>query len=310
MYGRLVDRAAFEWHYFGHPRAADFRVFVVEDGGPLIASTTRMPATLRLGGADCPAYFNIDSMVHPAYRRRGCMRELYVLAREAIGPSAFFFSKGSSAQIYPLLLSIAHRRLTPDTKLVSYPSAARWLMSRLHLARPGPESGAAALRGFEDYRPIVRFRSDFDGFFDRVSRGFPAVLVRDAAYMNWRYVDIPHRRYLRHERVLGGRTASVVVLSIEEGRADIVDLLWDPERSDEPDRTVRFAQALCDELRAVRVACFATHPHLRAALSRAGFLDRGETPRFSAFVPPEREAAFHAAASLHIVDGDGDTEFS
>jgi hypothetical protein len=207
-------------------------------------------------------------------------------------------------------LTIGHRPIAPRTRLVGYPSAARWLSSRLHLVTPrrGPDS--AVLPGFEDYLPIERFGPDFAAFFERVARRFPAIFVRDAAYMSWRYVDIPHRRYLRRERLIDGRTSAVVVIAIERDQASIVDLLWDPERADEPDRTVRFARALCDEHRASRVTCFATHPALRAALSRAGFIDRGETPRFSAFVPEGHQAAFAEAGALHVVDGDGDTEFS
>lgn len=310
VYGKLVDRAAFEWQYFDHPRSADFRVFVVEEGGQLIASTTRMPASIRLAGTDVPAYFNIDSMVHPAHRRRGCMRDLYKYARAAIEGDPIFFSKGSSAQIYPLLVSIGHHPVAPNTTLVSHPSAARWLLSRLHLAPTGQPKDPGVVRGFDDFLPIDRFGADFDELFGRVSQRLTAVFVRDAAYMNWRYVDIPHRRYFRYAKMAAGRMSGVVVASLEGSHANIVDLLWDQAQPGEPERTVRFVQALCDEHRAVRVTCFATHPHLREALLRAGFVDRGETPRFSTFVPPPREALFHEARSLHVVDGDGDTEFS
>lgn len=311
VYGKPVDPRVFDWHYFGHPRSKDFHVFGVEEDGKLIAATTRMPATFRAGGADCPAFFNIDSMVHPAHRRRGCMRDLYKLARSALGGSPLFFSKGSSSQIYPLLVSVGHRPITPNTSLVSYPSTARWLMSRLHIVGPGERQDARPLPGFPDFRPVDRFGADFDACFERASRGLAGVFVRDAALMNWRYVDIPHRRYLRYARVQDGVTIGVVIVWAEGGQAGIVDLLWDPSRPEEPARSVRFAQALCDRHRAFRVGCFATHPRLRAALLSEGFVDRGETPRFSAFVPEDREAMFEGAcAALHVVDGDGDTEFS
>lgn len=310
VYGKKVDPAVFAWHYFGHPRSAEYRVFVAEDGGQIIAATTRMPALFRAGGVDCPAHFNIDSMAHPAHRRRGCMRDLYKLARAAIEGDPLYFSKGSSAQIYPLLVSVGHRILTPNTYLVSHPSAARWLMARLNLVAPGERRESRVVAGFEDFRPIERFGADFDACFERVSRGLGGVFVRDAAFMSWRYVDIPHRRYLRYARMVDGGMAGVVVVSIEDGQANVVDLLWDPARDDEPDRTVSFTHALCDMHRAFRVTCFATHPRLRNALGRAGFVDRGDTPRFSAYVPEGREALFAAAAERHVVDGDGDTEFS
>lgn len=315
VYDRPVDRAVFDWQYLRHPRAQDIRVFVVEHNRRLVAATTRLPAAIRLGGADFPAYFNIDSMVHPEQRRRGRMRDLYLFARTQLPPGAIGLSKGSSPNIYPLLLSIGHREIRPNTVLVSYPSATRWLVSRLNLKRldrhaVDPATAPSVPVGFNDFRPIERFGADFDAFFERASRGPSAVLARDAAYMNWRYVDIPHRRYRVLGRVEGGELAGVIVLSMVRDQGYIVDLLWDPGREADPSRLVELAKAVFEQERAVRVSCFATHPSVRAALVRAGFVDRGETPRFSAYVPASTETAFARATELHVMDGDGDTEFS
>ncbi len=315
VYDRPVDRAVFEWEYTRHPRARDIRVFVVEHERRIVAATTRLPAVFRLGGVDHPGHFNIDSMVHPEQRRRGRMRDLYLFARTHMPPGSLGFSKGSSPSIYPLLLSIGHREIQPNTYLVSYPSATRWLMSRLHLRSTGsrPPASVAAVSppaGFEDFRPIERFGARFDAYFEKVSRRLGGVFVRSAAYMNWRYLDIPHRQYFAFERMEAGATAGVVVLGLGGDQGHLVDVLWDPDRTDDPERCVRFAKAMFDEQQVVRVTCFATHPSLRESLARTGFVDRGECPRFSAHVPPAVDAAFTAAGDLHVVDGDGDTEFS
>ncbi|MEZ4310485.1 MAG: GNAT family N-acetyltransferase [Polyangiaceae bacterium] len=310
VYERKVNTSAFEWQYLKHPSRDRLRVFVVENEGHIIASTTRLPATIRLGGADCHAYFNVDSMVHPAHRRKGRMRDLYLFARTQVDDTPIFFSKGSSRQIAPLLVSIGHRAITPNTYLVSYPSAPRWLMSRLHLGPARSALDATIPDGFEDHRVIDRFGPAFDELFGRTADSFAAIFKRDAVYMNWRYVDVPHRRYLRFARFSGDKLVGVVVISIDDGQARIVDLLWDPSTIEGPSRLVRFAHTVCERNRAVRVACFATHPEVREALNRAGFYDRGETPRFSAFVPADRELAFAHASPMHVLDGDGDTEFS
>jgi hypothetical protein len=310
VYNKPVDRAAFDWEYFRHPRSQEIRVFVVELERELVAATTRLPATFRLEGEDRPAFFNIDSMVHPDHRRKGRMRDLYQFARSNLPASSIGFSKGSSSQIYPLLLSIGHQEILPNTHLVSYPSATRWLMSRLRLRSSSQQAPVRAPPGFEDFQPIERFGADFDAFFQRVFGNYSGIFVRDAAHMNWRYLDIPHRRYLVFQRIVEGRTSAVVILAVHGEQAQIVDVLWDPEQSENLERCVRFAQACFDEHQVVRVACFATHPGLRDVLGRSGFLDRGETPRFSAYVPAAARPAFAQMANLHVVDGDGDTEFS
>lgn len=310
VYNKPIDRVAFDWEYFRHPRAPEIRVFVVEHERELVAATTRLPATFRLEGAIHPAFFNIDSMVHPDHRRKGRMRDLYLFARSQLPPGTIGLSKGSSAQIYPLLLSIGHQEIVPNTYLVSYPSATRWLMARLHLRSPSQQALATPPSGFEDFHPVDRFGADFDAFFQRITRDSWGILVRDAAHMNWRYRDIPHRRYIVFQRFVGDQATALVVLSLQGDHGQIVDVLWDPDRPDEPERCVRLAQAYFDEQRAVRVACFATHPRLREVLTQAGFLDRGETPRFSAYIPQACRSAFARLKDLHIVDGDGDTEFS
>ncbi len=310
VYNKPIDKAAFDWQYFQHPRAREIRVFVVEYERELVAATTRLPATFRLEGANHPAFFNIDSMVHPDHRRKGRMRDLYQFARSHLPAGTIGLSKGSSAQIYPLLLSIGHQEIVPNTYLVSYPSATRWLMARLHLRSPSQQAVATAPSGFEDFHPVDRFGADFDAFFHRAYRDSCGILVRDAAHMNWRYRDIPHRRYIVFQRIVGDRTTALVVLSLHGDHGQIVDLLWDPDRPDEPERCVRLAQAYFDVHRAVRVTCFATHPRLREVLSQAGFLDRGETPRFSVYVPSSCRPDFARMKDLHVMDGDGDTEFS
>lgn len=310
VYGLPIQREVFAWEYFGHPSAKKIRVFVCESDGKLLAATTRLPATLLLGGAPHPAYFNVESMVHPDERRRGRMRDLYKHARNVLPGPPLMFSKGSADQIYPMLMSIGQRPLLPNTFLVSRPSTARWLMSRLHLRSVKQEPSAATPPGFDDFAHVERYEASFDAFFARVGGKFAAIFARDAALMNWRYVDIPHRRYASFARVEAGEITSVVVLALRGDKGLVVDIVWDPDRADEPERSVRFAQAWLAENGAASITCFATCSSLRAALVSCGFVDRGMTPRFSAFVPPRYHPMFAPQPDLHVVDGDGDTEFS
>lgn len=308
VYGKSVSLPSFEWLYFGHPQSQDLNVYAVELDGAIVASTARMPAQIRLSGADRPAYFNIDSMAHPGFRRKGWMRHLYRFARGQLR-TAPLFSKGSSPLIYPLLMRMGYQEITPSTYMVSYPSAARWIMKRLHLPLPSSSRQATVPAGFDDYRPIERFGWDHELFFDRAARRFPVIFRREAGFMNWRYIDIPHRRYFAFERIVDDRITQVIVLVLEGDCGRIVDLVWDPSR-EEPDDAIRFAQAFFDEHMAVRVMCFATHPKLRAALARCGFIDRGETPRFSMDGSAADERQVLYSGGTHVMDGDGDTEFS
>jgi hypothetical protein len=299
-----------EWEYLAHPRAADLRVFVVESNGHLVASTTRLPATLVLDGQPHPAYFNAESMVHPDHRRKGLMRALYLHARANLPGSPFLFSKGSSIAIGPLLRTIGYRPIRPDTYLVCHPSVPRWVLSNLSLYPEPPEPDPRPPEGFGDFEPLRAFGPELDPWLARVTAAPAAVFKRDAAYMRWRYADIPHRRYTSFARVVDGEITSLVVLAMRGDRGNIVDLLWDPASPGEPDRAVAMAREWLASAGASRILCFATHLTLRQVLRSHGFLDRGHTPRFSVFVPASKADAFRAATHFHVLDGDGDTEFS
>jgi len=44
---------------------------------------------------------------------------------------------------------------------------------------------------------LTRFDSRFDRFWQRIRDDYPIMLVRDATYLNWRYVDAPGVTYER-----------------------------------------------------------------------------------------------------------------
>jgi hypothetical protein len=42
---------------------------------------------------------------------------------------------------------------------------------------------------------VERFDERFDSFWNLIKGDYPVMVVRDSRYLNWRYVDVPHRRY-------------------------------------------------------------------------------------------------------------------
>jgi len=65
----------------------------------------------------------------------------------------------------------------------------------------GMERGAArqpaSVRGALQVSRLDRFDYRFDLFWLRMRNDYPNMIVRDAAYLNWRYVDAPGNRYER-----------------------------------------------------------------------------------------------------------------
>lgn len=304
-FGAPVDRNRWEWQYMRSPFSSDIRVFVAECGKELAGSTTRLPFDIRRGGETVRAYFSVDSMVHPGYRRRGIMKSLYQQTADAM---PLLYSKGTNPGMYELLMDFGYRVVLPNTYLVNYLSRWKIAFSRYNLYTPNPVFSDlwAKNEGFETVR---NFGREFDDFWEGVAGAFPGIVVKNSAYMNWRYVDIPHRKYQSYYRVRAGRIQSVLVLRTGGYACWIVDLIWNPLTGDEPAATLQtWAQAL-KKMGYLKVICWGTLRPFRDALTRSRFVDRGDSPRFSVFSSPETIAVHADGAPLHFVEGDGDSEY-
>lgn len=78
---------------------------------------------------------------------------------------------------------------------------------------------------------VLRFDDRFDQFWQRIQRDYRVQLVRDAAYLNWRYVDAPNAVYERLciEHASSGTIEGFVVLRLtqrgDQVRGSICDLV-------------------------------------------------------------------------------------
>jgi GNAT superfamily N-acetyltransferase len=80
--------------------------------------------------------------------------------------------------------------------------------------------------------PVESFDDSFTAFWERIKRRFPVMVVRDAAYLNWRFVEVPIRRYARFAARSHGEVRGYIVLRVAPvSRFDaglIVDLVVEP----------------------------------------------------------------------------------
>jgi hypothetical protein len=129
---------------------------------------------------------------------------------------------------------------------------------------------------------VTRFDSRFDRFWCTFRDDYPVMLVRDAAYLNWRYVDAPATVYERVcvEDVASGRVEGYVVLGVcRRGlqlRGQIADLVT--VRDGDPLAGRLLICAALDWLRAqaadVVEVWSLPRTHLRPAFLRRGFVPR------------------------------------
>ena len=204
VWGSWLPGEEFDWWYQRNPVRPGTISLAVEDGrvaGMLAMSYARM----RLDGREALAAFAIDGATHPDFRGRGIFQRLELenerLAAEAGAVMAVGFTNPQAGPILVGRVGWADvRRLRLWARV----------LRPLELVRRRGRSGGLRERPDDDrVRRIERFGPEAAEVASRVA--FPDHVVRDEAYLNWRYAESP-----RGYRCLGafrnGRLAGYAVL--------------------------------------------------------------------------------------------------
>ena len=302
----LQDR--WNWEYLDNPKSDDIKILIAEDEGNIAGYTTRLPFELKVRGKSRPFYFSVNSMVDPNYGRRGIMKSLYLKAAESM---PLLYSKGSTASMYRLLKKIGYETVAPNNFMVKINSLPGWILWRLGhpVTKTGNATDAESID--KEFKKVTRYGPEFDLFWYDVCSQYPGIVAKNATYMNWRYVDIPHRTYDSFYRIAGDKMVSAVVFHAKGKTGTIVDILWDPSQAEEPGRTIRFIVRYARACGMVKTVCWATYHDLRRCLKKHLFFERKETPHFSALSRNESIEGYPVsdASAFHFVHGDGDTEY-
>lgn len=179
----FVPRTREEWDWAFARNPAGQRIWVAECEGVIAAQCAALPYRVRIDGRAAHFTQGVDSMVHPEHRRGLRRPGLYV---ETARP---FF-----AQFGPASGDLLH---------YGWPVEPAWRIGRtflgyeivrtqtIHFREPG--TGAPELpRGVE---LLARFDDEVSALYERCARAWGAGVVRDAAYLNWRFVEHPRFRY-------------------------------------------------------------------------------------------------------------------
>ncbi len=165
---------------------------------------------------------------------------------------------------------------------------------------------------------VDRFGARHDELWARVARDMECAVVRDASYLNWKYVEQPGQDFLRLEVVEGETARGVAVLAFHEPdgkyayrRASLVELVAPPS----DDRSLRETIAVASRAAAGRGAdslvCLHIGARLTAALRRSGFLIR-EPGRFLLVSPGDLEGEARrrvlSAEGWFATQGDSDID--
>lgn len=261
-FGKEISAAAYRWKVADSPWPVGApTAFVATAGDRVVGHFGGTPFRFRLLQREVSALHACDGMVAPEFRQEG----VFTAVEEAA--HAAWAAGGAS-----LLLAVPTFSLKLRRRLDYRPMFhLGWLWRPLWRSAPLPQAG----RGVE-VSPLETPGAELDALWDAVKGSYDGLVVRDAAWLSYRYAaaGFDYRillaraggvpvGYLVYRREPNGRSASI---------ADVFTALYDrPARA-------ALVRAACTELRragvrAVRIFV-APGTLLSRDLRRAGFLPR------------------------------------
>jgi hypothetical protein len=246
-----------------------------------------IPVRLKVGGGVYDTAWLADTMVLEPYRKKAVGSRLLVQAHE---DRPFALSLGQTAEAREILYRLGWKNVAPlqTAQLMIRPENV------LQGKMPKPAAMAAgwglwAASAVRDLmrtergsiREIGRFCDRHDELWQRMAESLACAVVRDASYMNWKYVDQPGQDFVRLDVFDGDTLVGAAVLALREPdqayayrRALLVDVLVPLTNRRALSQVLQAASSAAAARDADALWCLHTGSHLSRALRQAGFVFR------------------------------------
>ena len=199
------------------------RVWLCRDEGALVGQMASIPIKLKVGDALCDTGWLVDSMVLPSHRHKAIGTRLLVQAQE---DQPFSLSLGQTAEVREICRRLGWIQVAPLQTAMCLVNAERVLRGKL----PAPARWAAGIglraaatvrgvlkgRSAVTWREIERFGERHDALWACAAQSLACATVRDASYLNWKYVDRPGQTFLRLELLEGDALVGVAIWMFRE----------------------------------------------------------------------------------------------
>jgi NAD(P)-dependent dehydrogenase (short-subunit alcohol dehydrogenase family) len=278
---------SWKWRYIESARrlATDPRVWVYREVGKILAWSGAVPSKLKIGSEERLASWVHWQLPADADRDQEIARRLLI---RAVDEFPFSLSLARTEQSRALLrqsgwvevaqLESAELMLNPDAVLQrkrdGSPTLGEWGWRAATAVRT-----LLRHRARVNIQPLDRFEERHDRLWQFAAREIACGVVRDAAWLNWKYVDQPAQDILRLEVIDGSSLLGVVVLTFREAdearpyrHAVLSDLLAPLADADSLSKLFEVASAAAAERNADAVLCEHAGQSLTRALRQNGFV--------------------------------------
>ncbi len=257
------------------------RLWVAREGPSVVGHFPTLPVRLSLRGMNVDAAWGAEAYVAPE-RDALALDEALIRAWDrntgaaltlgvpAATRAIFDRLRWPPSSALPCLVKPLTRRAL---RLPNLPLILNRLISAVSLPVVRVVSRSRPLRA--ECQPIRRFDASFDALWDRVAPQFDLAVRRDAAYLNWRYIEPPHVRYavvaLKREGEVHGYA---VYRHMQEplGKVTLlVDLLVAPGDVSGLKTLLRWVDREARAEDTDKIRCYLMHAGFRKVLKRNGY---------------------------------------
>jgi hypothetical protein len=329
LYRRVFGRDAaessqlrWEWQYRRNPNNVGGTplIWVAREGPTIVGQYAAMPVRLSVLGKQVAAAWGMDVMVAPERQRQGLGEVLFRTWDRHVGAS---LGLGLSEASHRLFQKLNWADVGPVPCLVK--PLSRRAVFRSHWPRPLNRIVSAIslpiiriiarTRPVEDHVEVIRrFDEGFNDLWERVGPKFDFIVRRDARYLNWKYIEPPHVRYVVVALMRGDEPHGYAVyrhLREARGRVTLlVDFLVHPDDERGLEALLRWVDREALAADSDKIRAFAMHAGFRRIMRRSGYFQVKSTMEFTLKinaldVPPK---FYDETGKWHVTLGDSDQD--
>jgi GNAT superfamily N-acetyltransferase len=317
-----ANRLRWDWQYVRNPNVASEGplIWLAREGTTVIGQYATMPVTLSLSGREIHASWGTDVMVAPERQRQGLGDALVRTWERHTGAA---LGLGLSDASHGLFQKMAWPNVGPVPCLVkplsrralrrpSWPVGVNRLVSYVTLPWVRRVSRTLPMQG--EVRTIRHFDAGFTRLWERVRDQFTFAVRRDAPYLNWKYIQAPHVRYVIAALMRENEPAGYAVYRHAQeprGRVTLlVDFLADPADTAGWLTLLRWVDREARAADSDKIRTYVTHERFRKLLRRSGYYSVKSKMGFVARITAEDVAPdfYRSRDAWHVTLGDSDQD--
>jgi len=301
-------RAVWDWQYGENPNAEKMiRGVVLLEEGEVVAFLGIMPVKLKYGDRVVDAHWTLDGIMNPKCRGKGYGEKIYTrgvtmcqLVHMGIGMN----------DITEHLLEKAGCVGSDEVRQHFYSNRSgglrggiKRLVQQLRVLRNirnRPNRGDLGVRVVDG----TEMPREIDALWEQVEGGYPKIVVRDYAYMSWKYSRHPLAQYKLILVEQGSDLVGVGVFRGSAAKSRLVDYVG-------PAKDLRIKFLIAETFKrscsaSEYLECICSDNELNAALSYLGFREYGDVERFYVYSKIEGDREWEK--NWFIMGGESDND--